>query len=115
MSFLNSSRPQTHPSGSFKLKRASNWERLPSNSPTQIRLRILTSQAYPTEPVFSQLILNYGLIVNIIAANLAKDTSQGWFDLELRGGIQELQKALAYLQQLEFKILGKANPDGDAW
>lgn len=115
MSFLKSSRPQTHSSSSFHLKRASNWKRRASNSPTKIRLRILTSQAYPTEPVFSRLILNYGLIVNIIGANLTKNTSQGWFDLELRGSIPELQKALAYLQHLEFKILGKANPDGDAW
>lgn len=112
---LNSSGLQTHYVNYFETKKTLNWGQFQTGSSTQMRLKVVISQKYQNEPVISRLILDYGLIVNITGANLVKDSSEGWFDLELRGNIQQLQKALAYFQQLEFKISGKANPDGDGW
>lgn len=86
------------------------------DSPTKIRLRVNLPQKYQQEPVISRLIANYGLLVNITGAMLGLETGgQGWFDLELRGTPNQIQTGLAYLQELELKIWGKPNPDGDGW
>jgi ABC-type methionine transport system ATPase subunit len=111
---LNSRGLQTQYSNSSNSK-ISTWGQPQSDSLKQIRLKLLVSQKYKNEPVLSRLVLNYGLIVNITGANIKKHSPEGWLDLELRGNIQQLQKALAYLQQLDLKILGKANPDRDSW
>jgi hypothetical protein len=86
------------------------------DSLTQIRLRVGIPKTYHQEPVISQLTANYGLLVNITGAMLGEDTSgQGWFDLELRGTPNQIQSGLAYLQELELKIWGRPNADGDGW
>ena len=115
MDSLNNSDLQTHYLNSFRASPISHWVRYKANHPMRIRLKILISEKFDNEPVLSRLILDYGLTVNITGANFRQDRSNGWFDLELRGGVLQLQKALAYLQQLDLKILGKANPDGDSW
>jgi len=87
-----------------------------SDTPTQIRLRVSIPKAYHQEPVISRLTADYGLLVNITGAMLRPDTREhGWFDLELRGTPSQIQNGLAYLQQLELKISGRPNADGDGW
>ena len=40
---------------------------------------------------------------------------RGWFNLELRGTLNQIQKGIAYLEELELEIWGKPNTDGDSW
>lgn len=86
------------------------------DSPTQIRLRVGIPKIYHQEPVISRLTTDCGLLVNITGAMLSLDTGgQGLFDLELRGTPNQIQSGLAYLQELELKIWGRPNADGDGW
>lgn len=112
---LNSSSFQSRQSSSPETRITSSWSRSQRNSLTQVRLRILVSQKLQNQSVLARLVLDYGVTVNITGANFGKMALVGWLDLELRGNISQLQKALDYLQQLDLKIVGKANPDGDSW
>ncbi|MFB2978197.1 NIL domain-containing protein [Microseira sp. BLCC-F43] len=86
------------------------------SSVTQIRLRVEIPPCYQQEPVISRLIRDHGLIVNITGAKLGQNTGlQGYFDLELRGTQPQICSGLTYLQSLNIKVIGKANPDGDSW
>ena len=83
---------------------------------TQTRLRIGIPKTYHQETVISRLTADYGLLVNITGAMLGPGTGEyGWFDLELRGTPNQIQSGLCYLQQLELKICGRPNADGDGW
>jgi L-aspartate semialdehyde sulfurtransferase ferredoxin len=83
---------------------------------TQIRVRLLIPQYYRQEPVISQLISAYSLVVNITAAMLRENTSkEGCFDLELKGTPPQISSGLTYLESLNLKIVGKANTFGDGW
>lgn len=76
-------------------------------------------QHYHRQPIISQLVSRYDLIVNIAAALLKVDTrDDGWFNLEIQGCFQQVEAGIAYLQkldieieQLNFKSLGKENID----
>lgn len=81
----------------------------------QLRLRVYIPQVYHREPVISRLISQHGLVVNITSALLPNASSQGEFDLELKGTPQQICQGLLYLASLNLKILGKANPAGDGW
>jgi hypothetical protein len=66
--------------------------------------------------VLSKLVSHHGLTVNITGALLsAHSQGVGLFDLELYGMAQQIEGALAYLQELNVVIKGKPNPDGDCW
>lgn len=83
---------------------------------TQIRLRVEIPPCYQQEPVIYRLIREHGLIVNITGAKLGKNMGlQGCFDLELTGTPPQICSGLTYLQSLNLKVVGKANPDGDGW
>lgn len=83
---------------------------------TQIRVRIYIPKTYLKEPVISQLISIYGLVVNITQALLGENTGgEGYFDLTLQGTIKQISSGLAYLEALDIKIEGKANVEGDSW
>ncbi|ABA20090.1 hypothetical protein Ava_0464 [Trichormus variabilis ATCC 29413] len=83
---------------------------------TQIRVRIYIPKNYLQEPVISQLISMYGLVVNITKALLGVNTGgAGYFDLTLRGTIKQISSGLAYLEALDIKIEGRANVEGDSW
>jgi NIL domain len=57
------------------------------------------------EPVLATLISNYNLIVNFKAAVLdRKATGGGWFNLNLEGDLQDIDKALDYLRNLGIEI-----------
>ena len=86
------------------------------NQVTQIRVRIYIPKTYLKEPVISQLISMYGLVVNITQALLGENTDgEGHFDLTLQGTIKQISSGLAYLEALNIKIEGKANVEGDSW
>ncbi|MBD2501224.1 NIL domain-containing protein [Anabaena azotica] len=86
------------------------------NQITQIRVRIHIPKNYLKEPVISQLISMYGLVVNITQALLGENTGgEGYFDLTLQGTIKQISSGLAYLEALDIKIEGKANVEGDSW
>ncbi len=55
---------------------------------TEKRIRIRIPKTLHQEPVISKLVSHYGLTVNITAAILGSNaTGDGWFDLELKGGM----------------------------
>jgi NIL domain len=57
------------------------------------------------EPVLATVISNYNLIVNFKAAVLdRKATGGGWFNLNLEGYPQDIDKALNYLRNLGVEI-----------
>ena len=87
-----------------------------NSSPIMTRIKIQIPKRCMKEPVISRLTSEHGLTVNITGAMLgAHSYEEGWFDLELHGLPQQVQSALAYLQELNVKIWGKPNPDGDSW
>ena len=56
------------------------------------------------EPVISQLISHYGVIVNIVSATLGVNAGSGWFHLNLTGNQAQIQTAIAYLNDLDIEI-----------
>lgn len=74
------------------------------NRHIQYRIRVQIPKTYHQEPIISDLITHYGVTVNITAALLSANAKEdGWFDLELRGTIGQVQSALAYLNDLNLK------------
>ncbi|RAM50486.1 MAG: hypothetical protein C6Y22_16405 [Hapalosiphonaceae cyanobacterium JJU2] len=83
---------------------------------TQTRLRLYIPQCYQNQPIISQLISKYGLVVNITGASLEKNAGkEGCFDVQLKGDISQISSGLSYLASLNLKIIGKPNADGDSW
>jgi hypothetical protein len=81
-----------------------------------LRIRLFIPVEYQQEPVISQLVSRYGLVVNFTGAYLRPKTGEGGeFDLELRGTCEQIQAGLAYLRSLNLKIIGRPNPEGDSW
>ncbi len=86
------------------------------SSITQIRLRLHIPHYYQHQPVISQLISKYGLVINITGAMLGKSTDgNGYFDVELRGNVSQISLGMNYLESLNLRIIGKPNTDGDSW
>ncbi len=84
--------------------------------PTQTRIRLRIPKSYHQEPVISRLVSHYGLTVNITAAILgANARDDGWFDLELRGRVQQIDSALTYLNELDLEVWNSADNDDDGW
>jgi ABC-type methionine transport system ATPase subunit len=74
----------------------------------QIRVRI--PKNYHQEPVISQLVSDYGLVINIRAAILgANAVGDGWFDLDLEGTNEQIENALSHLRDLELEIWDNNN------
>jgi NIL domain len=72
---------------------------------TQIRIRVKIPKQYHQEPVISRLVSHHGLTVNIKAAILgARVPGDGWFDLELQGSAEQIQRGLVYVQELDLEI-----------
>lgn len=87
-----------------------------TESPVTARIKIQIPRKCHKEPVISRLTSKHGLTVNITGAMLgASSSGEGQFDLELHGFPQQIESAIAYLQELEVRIWGKPNPDGDGW
>ncbi|PMB16263.1 hypothetical protein CEN48_03175 [Fischerella thermalis CCMEE 5282] len=87
-----------------------------NSNTTQIRLRLYIPPCYQHQPVISQLISKYSLVVNITRASLGKNTDyRGCFDIQIRGEISQISSGLSYLESLNLKIVGKPNVDGDSW
>jgi hypothetical protein len=91
-------------------------EVLGPNRPTQRRIRIRIPKEYNDEPVISRLVSHYGVTVNITAALLgANARDDGWFDIELRGTIPQIDSALIYLHEMDLEIWGESGPQEDGW
>lgn len=70
---------------------------------SQVCIRI--PQFYYHQPILSRLISCYGLTVNITAAFLDADTKKdGWFNLEIQGGEQDVKAGIEYLQALSIEV-----------
>jgi hypothetical protein len=86
------------------------------NDFTQVRLQILFPDRYQQEPILSRLATDCALVLKITGVKLGRDCElRGQIDLELRGTIPQIRCGLAYLESLDLKIIGKANPDRDSW
>lgn len=82
----------------------------------KIRLQLIIPYDYAQTPILSQLVSQYHLRVNILAAKLEKNhNAPGVFDIELQGTTQKISQGLDYLNTLNLQILSKANVDGDSW
>lgn len=82
---------------------------------TQTRVRLRIPKSYHQEPVISRLVSHYGLTVNITAAILgANARDDGWFDLELRGRVPQINSALTYLNELDLEVWNSPDSD-DGW
>ncbi len=80
---------------------------------TQRRVRLRIPKQFHQEPVISQLISEYGVTVNIIAAVLgANANGDGWFDLELRGTHEHVDQAFSYINDLGLEIWRETDQDG---
>lgn len=81
---------------------------------TRIHLQIPIS--YRGEPVISRLISEFGLSVNITGAMAGSNTDErGYFDLELRGTVQQINHGLSFLESLDLTVVGKPNAHEDEW
>lgn len=83
---------------------------------TQVRIRLQIPLHYRHAPIISQLISDYGLVVNITGALLVENIqTAGRFDLELQGNYHQLCQAFAFLESLDIEIIGKPTVAGDNW
>jgi ABC-type methionine transport system ATPase subunit len=83
------------------------------NRLTLKRIRLRIPKDYHQEPVISRLVSHYHLTVNIMAAILGRNANgDGWFDLELRGTIADIESALVYLNELDLEIWNDQETDG---
>ena len=80
-----------------------------------LRIRIFIPKLHYQEPIFSRLVNDHNLAVNVIHTVLATDGQPRQLDLELTGTIAQIRSGLAYLESLNLKIRGKPNPAGDSW
>lgn len=86
---------------------------IPDRRITSQRIRIRIPKHYHQEPVISLLVSQYELTVNIIAAILgANANGAGWFDLDLKGGYEQIQAALTYLDELDLEVWQGEESDG---
>ena len=89
---------------------------LQTSRPTQVRIKIRIPKTLHEEPVISRLVSHYGITVNISAALLgANKRDDGWFELDLRGKVEQIQNALIYLNELDLEIWGQSTPQEDGW
>ena len=75
------------------------------NTLSEKRLRIKVPKSLHEVPIISNLITDYGLVVNIRGAILdQKATDGGWFDLLLKGDLNQVQQSVDYLKQIGVEI-----------
>lgn len=82
---------------------------------THLRIRIFIPELHYHESIFSRLVNDHKLAVNVIRTVLRTDSQTRQLDLELTGTIAQIQSGLTYLESLNLKIRGKPNPAGDSW
>ena len=89
---------------------------LQTSRPTQVKIKIHIPKTLHEEPVISRLVSHYGITVNISAALLGANTrDDGWFELDLRGKVEQIQNALIYLNELDLEIWSQSAPQEDGW
>jgi L-aspartate semialdehyde sulfurtransferase ferredoxin len=81
----------------------------------RVRLRLEIPASYYQEPILSRLISEHKLIVNIIEAQLSKNTIESYCEVELRGTPQQINQGLNYLKSLNVQITGKPNTAEEDW
>lgn len=82
----------------------------------QTRIRVRIPKQYHQDPIISDLIRQYGVTVNITAALLSVNAKEdGWFDLELRGTVAQVQSALGYLNDLNLEIWRESDEQQSGW
>ncbi len=67
-------------------------------------LRLRIPEELHGEPVISHLTSQCGVTVNILAATLGMNAGSGWFHLSLNGTHDQIQNAIAYLNDLDIEI-----------
>ena len=67
-------------------------------------VKIRIPEELHSEPVISNLILQYGITVNIVSATLGINAGSGWFHLTLKGNQAQIQTAIAYLNDLDIEL-----------
>ncbi|MBD1913116.1 MULTISPECIES: NIL domain-containing protein [unclassified Leptolyngbya] len=81
-----------------------------------VRLRVRIPAEYRQDPVLSVLITQYGLTVNILAAQLSgQGTDSGWFDLELKGATEQINNGILHLNDLGVEIWQESDNHDGGW
>jgi hypothetical protein len=71
----------------------------------RLRVQLCILKNYHQQPIISQLVSLYGLIVNITSASLPPDLQDdGWYDLDLWGNSQQIYSSLIYLEKMGLPI-----------
>lgn len=83
---------------------------------SHVRLRVRIPAEYRQDPVLSVLITQYGLTVNILAAQLSNHaTDGGWFDLDLKGPMDQINNGILHLNDLGVEIWQESDSHGVGW
>jgi hypothetical protein len=81
---------------------------------TRLKLQLSILKKYQRRPIISELISNFGLTVNITGALAPDDiTTDGLFELEIWGQVQQIHSSLIYLEQLGLSVLIDASLESD--
>ncbi|MBD2360591.1 NIL domain-containing protein [Anabaena minutissima FACHB-250] len=71
----------------------------------RLRLQICILKDYHQKPIIFDLVLRYGVTVNIIAASLlANQQDDGWFDLDIWGKPEQLFSSFNHLKMLHLPL-----------
>lgn len=81
-----------------------------------VRLRVRIPAEYRQDPVLSVLVAQYGLTVNILAAQLSgQGSDSGWFDLELKGLTGQINNGILHLNDLGVEIWQESDHHDGGW
>jgi len=82
----------------------------------QSRIQVRIPKHFHKKPVISRLVSQWGVTVNITAAQLGDRIPQeGCFELEIRGTAYQIESALSYLDQLNVEIWHQSTTEEDGW
>ncbi len=66
-----------------------------------VNIKIRIPQCYQSDSIILNLVSLYGLTININSALLTEGSTEGWFDLDLRGEAGAIEAALSYLNDFD--------------
>jgi len=116
MNIQNSDETLTNSSPKLPGTQVIDTQAAEANRPTKKRVRLRIPKEFSGEPIISRLVSHHGLTVNISAALLGPNArDDGWFDLELRGTINQIQSGLIYLDEMDLELWGESNSEEDGW
>jgi len=82
----------------------------------RLRVRLRIPAEYRQDPILSIVITQYGLTVNILAAQLSNQASDGgWFDLEVQGPSNQINNGILHLNDLGIEMWRESDSLHEGW